>query len=329
VLSGRKRILLSEPLPVSSSKPALGILTALGEVRVASATSEEVLAKEIKEADALIVRLARITKPIIQNALKMRVIGKTGTGVDNIDVKSSTERGILVVNVPAVNTISVAEHAFSLILALCRRIKDADQSFRSNGWNERERLASQIIDLRGRILGIIGLGSIGREVVKRAKAFDMQVMAYDPYISPETAKEIGVKLSDLETLLTESDVVTIHAALSKETHHLIDYRRLGLMKKTAYLVNCARGPIVDEEALTRALREKSIAGAGCDVFDKEPTDQENPLLKLPQAIVSPHIAGFTRETMEKTLTILAEDVARVIKGEKPINLVNPEALATS
>ena len=327
VVKVMNRILLSEPLPVSSSKPALEILTALGDVTVASATSEEVLASEISEADALIVRLARVTKPIIQNARRLRVIGRTGVGVDNVDVKAATERRILVVNVPAVNTISVAEHAFSLILALCRRIKDADQSLRSKGWNERERLASEIIDLAGKTLGIIGLGSIGREVVKRAKAFDMQVIAYDPYVTPETAKMIGVELSNLETLLTKSDVVTIHAALSKETHHLINERRIRLMKKSAYLVNCARGPIVDEEALARALRERWIAGAGCDVFDQEPVTRENPLLEFPQTIVSPHIAGFTREIMEKTLITLAQDITRAIKGEKPINLVNPEALA--
>lgn len=321
------RILISEQLPVSGSKPALEILAALGDVKVASASSEEVLAREVSEADALIVRLAQVTKPIIQNAKKLRVIGRTGVGVDNVDVKAATERRILVLNVPAVNTISVAEHTFALVLALCRKIKDADQSLRSKGWKERERLASEIIDLPGKTLGIIGLGSIGREVVKRAKAFEMQVIAYDPFVTPETAKGIGVELSDLETLLTKSDVVTLHAALSKETHHLINERRIRLMKKTAYLVNCARGPIVDEEALTRALREKWIAGAGCDVFNQEPVPRENPLFELPQTIVSPHIAGLTRETIEKSLITLAQDITRVIKGERPINLVNPEALA--
>jgi D-3-phosphoglycerate dehydrogenase len=320
----RKRILLSEALPSFGSKPALDILNSLGEVVVAPRPTEEVLAQEIVGTHALIVRLARITRPIIDRATVLRVIGRTGTGVDNIDVKAATERGILVVNVPAVNTLSVADHAFSMILALLKRLKDADRALRSNGWGERERIAGEIVDPHGKTLGIVGLGSIGQEVARRARVFGMNVIGYDPYIPPGRANEVGAELADLETLMEKSDVVTIHAALSEETYHLINEQNLRLMKKSAYLVNCARGSIVDGNALLQAINEGWISGAGLDVFEKEPLDQASPLLRSAKVIASPHVAGFTRETIEKTLEILAQDIARAIQGGKPINLVNSE-----
>ena len=324
--TNNRKILLSEPLPAFGSRQALDILSGLGEVVIASRANEEALTKETRDADALVVRFARITRPIIHNAETLRVIGRTGTGVDNIDVQAATERKILVVNVPAVNTVSVVEHTFSLILALCKKLKEADETLRSMGWAERERIASEIVDLKEKTLGIIGLGSIGREVARIGKAFKMRVIGYDPYLDAEKARETGVELTDLRSIMSRSDIVTIHCALTEQTHHLINEQTLGLMKTSSYLVNCSRGPIVDEEALVRALRERRIAGAACDVFEKEPVDLANPLLKLPNAILTPHVAGFTRETIEKTLVMLAEDISRAIRGEKPVNLVNPEAL---
>jgi D-3-phosphoglycerate dehydrogenase len=320
-------VLLTEPyVEVTDAKP-LERLKEYAEVRVARGTSEEVLAQEVKDATALIVRLAKITRRIIESGKALRVISRTGVGVDNIDVDAATERGIFVCNIPTgVNSDAVAEHTFCLILALAKNLIEADSRFRAEGWAIRDQLWVRNIDLYGKVIGIIGLGAIGSRVARIARAFGMTVLAYDPYISAEKAESVGARLVDLDTLLRESDFVTIHCPLTKETENLIDEKRIRLMKRTAFLINCARGPIVKESALVEALEKNMIAGAALDVFAVEPVRPDNPLLKLKNVIVTPHIAGMTYDVRVKSMEILVNDVIRVLKGEIPENLVNREVL---
>lgn len=321
-----KKVLLTEPyVEVTDTKP-LERLRKIAEVRVARSASEEQLIKEVKDANALIVRLARITKGIIDNGEALRVIGKTGVGVDNIDVDAATERGIFVCNVPALSADAVAEHTFSMILALAKNLIEANKRLRTEGWASRDRLWPRNIELHGKVLGIIGLGAIGSRVSTIAKAFGINVLAYDPYVLVEKATSVGAELINLETLLRESDFVTIHCALTEETKNLIDQSKIKLMKETAFLINCARGPLVNQDALVSALKEGTIAGAAVDVYEDEPVILENPLLKLKNVIVTPHIAGMTYDSRVKTIEILVDDVVKALKREVPKNIVNPRVL---
>jgi D-3-phosphoglycerate dehydrogenase len=271
------------------------VLTEVEGLRVddrAGITASE-LKSIIAEYDALIVRSrTRVTDEILAVADRLRVVGRAGVGVDNIDVESARRRGIAVLNAPGGNVVSAAEHTLALLLALVRRIPQADASLRRGRW---DRAKFRGTELYGKTLGLIGAGRIGREVAKRAKAFGMRVVAYDPYISPEAAQQAGLELLPFSELLRQADVVSVHTPLSDETRGLIGARELAAMKPTALLVNAARGGVVDERALAAALERGELAGAACDVFEQEPIPGDHPLLGFENVVLVPHLGAATHE----------------------------------
>ncbi|HYA55678.1 MAG TPA: hydroxyacid dehydrogenase [Nitrososphaerales archaeon] len=320
------KILLAEPLVDSVDGKALKELRQLGEVKVSASSSEAILSAEISDADVLITRGAPVTKKIIQSARVLKVIGQTGTGTDNIDVPAASERGILVVNAPELNSVSVAEHTFSLILALEKNLQRFDSELRAGNPGIRDVLLRENNEIAGKTIGIIGFGAIGSEVARLAKAFGMKIIGFDPYISKERFEAASIRRSNLETLLEASDIVTLHVPLGSETRHLIGSRELALMKEGSFLINCSRGGVVDESALAQALDSRHIAGAGIDVFEKE-FDPSNPLFKNPHAIVTPHVAGHTREARVRIMGSLVADIKLALGGGTPKNLVNRDALS--
>ncbi len=247
----------------------------------------------VGDYDALIVRSrTKVTAKLLDAAKRLKVIGRAGVGLDNIDVEAAARRGIVVLNSPAGNVISAAEHTFALMLGLVRRIARADASVRRGEW-DRSRFRG--IELSGKTLGIVGAGRIGTEVAKRARAFGMRVVAYDPYLPPESAATAGIELVALDELLRSADIVSIHVPLTRETRHMIGPDQLALMKPSAYLVNVARGGVLDERALARALGEGKLAGAALDVFEQEPLPPDHPLIALENTLLVPHLGAATRE----------------------------------
>jgi D-3-phosphoglycerate dehydrogenase len=296
----------------------INILKAVAEVKQVSADiSEDELMRELADCDAVVLNLpAKITKRVLENTPRLKVIGRHGIGLDIIDMKEAKRRGIPVVFAPLASVESVAEHTIGFMVALAKRIARADKELRKRGW--KARYDNVGTELWGKTLGIIGLGKIGSEVAIKAKhAFNMKILAYDPYCTDEKAAELGVQLVDLDTLLRESNVVSIHAPLTKQTYNMIGKEQLAKMKKTAFLINTARGGIVNEAALFEALTKQVIAGAAVDVYGKEPVSPENPLLTLENIIVTPHTASLTHESIRRISVTVAEDVVRVLKGEKP------------
>src|SRR3989338_3108860 len=242
------KVLISDSL----SKEAIGILEKEKELKVDVNTklSPEELKKTIKDYDALIVRSGtKVTKDVINAADKLKIIGRAGAGLDNVDVETASKKGIIVVNTPGGNTISTAEHTFSLMLALSRNIPQADMSTKKGEWERKKFMG---VELYGKTLGVVGLGRIGAEVAKRALSFEMRILAYDPYLSADKAKDLGIELVDLKTLLKESDYITVHTPLTDETRHMMSDKEFAIMKKGARIINCARGGIIDEAALVRA-----------------------------------------------------------------------------
>ncbi|MBZ5552617.1 MAG: phosphoglycerate dehydrogenase [Acidobacteriia bacterium] len=293
------------------------------QVDVKTDLSREMLMTAIREYDALIVRSAtKVTNEVIEQAKNLKVIGRAGTGVDNVDVEAATRHGIAVMNTPAGNSTSVTEHAFALMLALARSIPNANASLKQGQWDKKSFLGSELKD---KFLGIIGLGKIGVEVARRALAFKMRVMAYDPYVSERIAKDLTVALVPLEILLRESDYITLHLALSSATRGFIDSAKLKLMKPTARLINCARGEVVDEGALYEALAAGKIAGAALDVFAEEPPKNRK-LLELSNLICTPHIGASTVEAQENVGIEIAAQVRTFLKSGVAQNAVNLPSL---
>ncbi|PYP27736.1 MAG: phosphoglycerate dehydrogenase [Gemmatimonadetes bacterium] len=277
----------------------LQLLAATPDVEVASFAGKprEELERALAGAHALIVRSeTRVTAELLMRAPHLRVIARAGTGVDNIDVPAATRRGIAVMNAPGANTVSAAEHAMGLLLALVRHIPWAAEAMRRGEW-DRKRFEGT--ELRGKTIGIVGLGRIGGHVAQVARAFGMQLVGHDPYLAPGRAAELQVKLLPLDQLLRQADVVTLHVAYTEQTHHLINTERLQLMKPTAVLINTARGELVDEQAVAEAIKTKRIAGAAIDVFAVEPLPADSVLRQLPGVILTPHLAASTAEAQER------------------------------
>lgn len=298
------RILVSDPL----SEEGLKILNEVKEFQVDVKTQlkPEVLKEIIKDYDALIVRSAtKVTKDLIDAATKLRVIGRAGVGLDNVDLDAATQKGIIVMNTPAGNTISTAEHTMSMILALSRNISQANASTKLGEWKRSKFMG---VELYNKILGIVGLGKIGSEVAKRALSFGMKVMAYDPFLSKEVTESLGVEAVELKELFERSDYITVHTPLTEETKHMISTEEFGLMKKGVRIINCARGGIIDEEALVDAIKEEKVAGAALDVFEKEPLSAESPLLKLDNVVITPHLGASTEEAQINVAIEVAEIV---------------------
>ncbi|MEM2021087.1 MAG: hydroxyacid dehydrogenase [Zestosphaera sp.] len=294
---------------------------------------ESKLAEILKDFDAVIItsQHRKVSRYVISKSPRLKVIAKYGAkpGVDNVDIEAATERGIPVVYSPEANSDSVAEFTVMLMLCTLKRLCFLEQFLRSGGWRDALIKNNALgYELKDKTVGIIGLGSIGRRVARILQAFGAKLMGYDPYIPPEALANINITLvKSLDELLKESDVVTIHALLTPQTHHLIGERELTLMKPSAYIINTARGAIVDEAALVKALREKRIAGAALDVFETEPLPKDHPLLQLSNVIITPHFAGFTYEALRKETSMAHEDVIRVLKGCRPKYLANPEVLS--
>ncbi len=287
-------------------------------VRTATLPKNELIGI-IPDYDAIIVRSpTRLSGEVIANGDNLKFIGRAGAGCDNIDIEAATRHGIVVMNVPSGNTISTAEHTFALMLSLLRRIPDAHQSVRAGEW---KRSAFRGSELYGKILGIIGLGRVGSEVAKRAAAFAMMVQATDPFIDPSRAKEKGVKLIPLESLLRTSDIVTVHVPLLESTRNLISQKEIALMKEDAYLINCARGGVIDEDAVAEACRLGTLAGAAVDVYSAEPPTG-NPLLSTPHCVLSPHIGGATREAQVRVAVEISEKIAEALVRGIIQNAVN-------
>lgn len=274
------------------------------------------LARALPGFDGLIVRSrTRVTGSVLQEARgRLRCVGRAGSGVDNIDVQTAARLGITVVNAPEGNTIAVCEHTIALILALARGIIGAHNALKDGRWARKEFMGTE---LYGKTLGVVGYGRIGRGVAGRAAAFGMQVLAYDPKMarSMATASD-SVEFCTLEDLLSRAHIVTLHLPLNKETHHLIDSQRLGLMRPDAFLVNAARGGVVDEVALSRALQQGQIAGAALDVYSAEPPEG-NPLIGLPNVVHTPHLGASTRESQQRVANDVARDMLAVLRGEEP------------
>ena len=281
------------------AEAGLKLLAQTPEIEVTNCAGKprEELERALAGAHALIVRSeTRVTADLLTRGPNLRVIARAGTGVDNIDVHAATRRGIAVMNAPGANTVSAAEHAMGLLLAQARHIPWAAEAMRRGEW-DRKRFEGT--ELRGKTIGIVGLGRIGGHVAQLARAFGMHVVGHDPYLSPERAAELQLKLLPLDQLLGQADVVTLHVAHTEQTHHLINAERLKLMKPTAVLVNTARGELVDEAALAEAVRDRRIGGAAIDVFAVEPLPADAPLRKLERVILTPHLAASTAEAQER------------------------------
>jgi D-3-phosphoglycerate dehydrogenase len=311
------RILIADALEESG----LSILRATGaDVRVVAADERARLPELVAEVDALVVRSAtKVTRALLEAAGKLRVVGRAGVGVDNVDVDAATERGVLVVNAPNANLVSATEHTFALLLGLARSLPAADASMKRGEWDRKTFVG---VELQGKTLGIVGLGRIGQRVASRALAFEMRVVAYDPFLEAEQAKRLGVELLALDELLTRSDMVTLHTPFSKATKNLIDGRRLALLKPSALFINCGRGGLVDEDALLAALEAGKIAGAGLDVYEDEPTNR-HALTAHPRVVATPHIGAQTREAQERIAIETAHMVLAALDGEVPSAAVNP------
>jgi D-3-phosphoglycerate dehydrogenase len=310
------RILVADPI-AEDGVAALSIHGA--EVDVKTGLSPDQLKSIIGEYDALVVRSeTKVKADVLAAAERLRVVGRAGVGVDNIDLDAATEKGVVVVNAPTGNTISAAEHAIALMLALARHIPEANASLRSGKW---ERSKFMGLEVRGKTLGVIGLGQVGSEVARRGRGLEMRVIAYDPFVPEERARVIGADLVTMPELLRESDFISVHTTLTDGTKSLIGEKELRAMKNTARVVNTARGGIINETALEKALREGWIAGAALDVFTTEPVT-DHPLFKAENIVVTPHLGASTAEAQERVAVDVAEQVLAVLAGEPARYAVN-------
>ncbi|WP_044747994.1 phosphoglycerate dehydrogenase [Bacillus alveayuensis] len=291
----------------------------------------EIVQKKVSEAeesldqfDALLVRSAtKVTEELLGKMKKLKIVGRAGVGVDNIDVEAATKYGVVVINAPDGNTISTAEHTFAMITALVRHIPQAHISVKSREWN---RSAFVGTELYGKHLGIIGLGRIGSEVAKRARAFGMKVHVYDPFLTKARAEKIGVESCTLDEVLSVSDIITVHTPLTKETKGLLGPKNLAKTKKGVYLVNCARGGIIDEQALVSFLENGHVAGVALDVFEQEPPG-DHPLLSFDNVIVTPHLGASTVEAQLNVATQVAEEVLKFLQGKPVTSSINLPTLS--
>lgn len=280
--------------------------------------------QHLADAEALLVRSAvKVTKEVLAKAPKLRVIGRAGVGVDNVDLPAATAAGVLVMNTPGGNAVSVAEHTFALMLSMARAVPPASASTKGGKWEKKKFLGNE---LRGKTLGIVGFGSIGREVVKRARAFEMRIVVSDPYVSEKVVQEFDVELVDLRTLYQVSDYITLHVALTPETEHMLNIEAFALMRDGVRIVNCARGELIDEKALEHAIKEGRVAGAALDVFEQEPSTADNPLFQHESVIATPHIGGSTEEAQEIVGVRIVEQIVEYLNTGVVINAVNMPAL---
>lgn len=304
----KARVLVAEKISPAGAKK----LSAKFEVDAYDKIPREELLERIGEYDALIVRSGtKVDKEVLDRAGRLKMIGRAGIGVDNIAVDVATSKGIMVANVPESNIISAAEHTMAVLMALARNIPEADRSLGCGEWN---RSKYQGVELYGKTLGVLGLGRIGALVAERAAAFGMNLIGYDPFISPKKAGNLGVELRpSLEDVLAESDFITLHVPKNKDTYHMINADRIAIMKKGVRIINVSRGGVLDEDALAKAIEEGHVAGAAIDVFEKEPPEN-SPLCRMPEVVVTPHLGASTREAQYKAGVAIADQVIAGLEG---------------
>jgi len=313
-------ILIAEPLAAAGielfrSQPGWNVIV----------SNPKEYAQYLCEADALLVRSAvQVDRPMLEKSPRLRVVGRAGVGVDNVDLDAATEAGVLVMNTPGGNAISVAEHTLALMLAMARHIPQANASTRAGKWEKKKFLGNE---LRGKTLGVVGLGSIGREVVKRARAFEMRVVSHDPYVTSKIAEDLGVELVSTAELYAVSDYITLHVAATPETQGMLSHDAFSRMKDGVRIVNCARGELVDEAALEQALASGKVAHAALDVFATEPVPASYPLFASDAVMATPHIGGSTEEAQEIVGLRIAEQVVEYLRNGVAIHAVNMPALS--
>jgi D-3-phosphoglycerate dehydrogenase / 2-oxoglutarate reductase len=316
------KVLVSDPI----DHAGIDILSQVAQVDVKTNLSPEELVKIIPDYDALMIRSGtRVTQEIIEAGKQLKIIGRAGVGVDNVDVPAATRHGIVVVNSPEGNTIAAAEHALAMMLSLSRHIPDANQSVKNNQWDRKTFIGAEVYK---KTLGIVGLGKIGSHVATVARAMGMRLLAYDPYISIERADQLGCLVVDMDMLLQQSDYITLHMPKTPETTHLINAEALAKMKPTARIINCARGGIIDEQALYEALKAGKIAGAALDVFESEPLVDESPLRSLgKEMVLTPHLGASTTEAQVNVAIDVAEQIRDVLLGLPARSAVNIPGLS--
>jgi len=313
------KILVAEPMAAAG----LELLRSQPGWEVIASNPKE-YEQHLADAEALVVRSAvKVTKAVLEKAPKLRVIGRAGVGVDNVDLASATAAGVLVMNTPGGNAVSVAEHTLALMLAMARSIPQANASTKGGKWEKKKFTGNE---LRGKTLGIVGLGSIGREVARRARAFEMRIIASDPYVTREAVEDVTVELVDLNTLYSSSDYISLHAALTAETRQMLNREAFARMKNGVRLVNCSRGELIDVDGLKEAIESGKVAGAALDVFTPEPPAEGFPLFALDQVVATPHIAGSTEEAQEIVGVRIAEQLAQYLLSGVALNAVNMPAL---
>ncbi|WP_019006471.1 phosphoglycerate dehydrogenase [Cohnella laeviribosi] len=286
--------------------------------------SEDELVAVIGEYDALLVRSqTRVTERIMTAGKKLKVIGRAGVGVDNIDLEAATKRGIIVINAPDGNTITTCEHTFAMMMALARHIPQAYQKTVSGVWDRKSFVG---VELRNKVLGVLGMGRIGSEVATRAKAFGMTVLGYDPFLTEDRAQKLGVKLASVDEVIRTADFITVHTPLTPETRHMIGKEQFAVMKPGMRIINCARGGIIDEKALVEAIDAGIVAGAAFDVFEEEPPKPDHPFLSHPKIIVTPHLGASTVEAQENVAIDVSEQLLHILRGEPYKNAVNMPAV---
>ncbi len=281
------------------------------------------LVEAVRDVDALLVRSeTHVTREVLDAATRLRVVARAGAGVDNVDIAAATERGVLVINAPGGNTIAAAEHTIGMLLAAARNIAQADASIKRGEWT---RAGFVGVEVRGKVLGIVGSGRVGTEVARRALGLEMRVLVHDPYISTEHARRLGLEPAELDGLLEQADFISVHTPLTEQTRGMLGPTQLARMKPSAYLVNCARGGVVDEDAMLAALDGGTLAGAALDVFAVEPP-HDNPLARHPRVVATPHLGASTREAQEAVARQVAEQVIEVLQGRPAQFAVNAPSL---
>ncbi|MHA2788784.1 phosphoglycerate dehydrogenase [Corynebacterium sp. S7] len=313
---------MTKPVVLIADKLAQSTVNALGdavEVRWVDGPNREELLAAVPEADALLVRSATtVDAEVLEAAKKLQIVGRAGVGLDNVDIDAATERGVMVVNAPTSNIHSACEHAIALLLSTARQIPAADQTLREHEW---KRSQFKGVEIFGKTIGIVGFGHIGQLFAQRLKAFDTTIIAYDPYANPARAAQLGVELVDLDTLMANSDFVTIHLPKTKETAGMFNAELLAKSKKGQIIINAARGGLVDEQALADAIKSGHIRGAGFDVYSTEPST-DSPLFELPEVVVTPHLGASTEEAQDRAGTDVADSVLKALAGEFVPDAVN-------
>ncbi|MGI0080079.1 MAG: C-terminal binding protein [Nitrososphaerales archaeon] len=321
-MNSQKKIVLTEPMPLVQDE--LSILEKEAQVELIRSTDHDLVMSKAKDADVLMVVYAKVTGDIIENASRLKGIIKYGVGVDNIDVRKASENGVIVANVPDYAIETVADHAMGLLLTLARKIMISDRVMRARAWGNWASPPNSLlgIDLKGKTLGLVGIGRIGKAVAERAQSFGMKVTASDPYVSEEMAREMRVDLQPFDEVIGRSDFISLHSPLTDETKGIINAKTISKMKAGVFIINTARGPLIEHTDLVNALREGRVGGAALDVFQKEPPQLDDPIFSLANVVLTPHIAWYTSEALRRLEMTAARQAVEILNGEIPTNSVN-------